>query len=403
MTLGTMAVDHEMRIDYEKLRKDRLQKTREQMAKHNLGALLVYDPDNVRYITSTKLGEWTSNKLGRYCLLARDHEPILFEIGSAIRTKKMLCPWIKDIRPGKNDMRGTMPPELGAAENSIAEIASILKEYGLEKEPIGVDILTVPMMKAFQKYGLIVEDGQQTMLDAQLIKTPEEIQLLEISAAMVDGAYYDVFNFIKPGVRENEVAALMRKRLVELGAENVHNVNVISGDRAYPHPHDFSDRIIRPGDMVFLDVVNDFNGYKTCYYRTFVCGKPTEKQKRIYKIAYEWLYNAIQLMKPGVSTAEIVKCWPTYKELGYENEYETLALELGHGVGISHWAKPVIGHQHSLKYPEILQENMHIAVETYYGEDGDAARIEEQVVITKDGCRVITKFPCDELLSTWNY
>lgn len=403
MTLGIMAVDHELRIDYDKLRKDRLQKTREQMEKDGLGALLVYDPDNVRYITSTKLGEWANNKLGRYCLLVRGQEPILFEIGSAIGTKKMLCPWIKDIRPGKNDMRGTMPTELAAAENSIKEIASILKDFNVDKEPVGVDILTVPMMKAFQKYGIIVEDGQQTMLNAQLIKTKEEIQLLEISAAMVDGAYWDVVNFIHPGVKENEVAALMRSRLVELGAENVHNVNVISGDRAYPHPHDFSDRIIRPGDMVFLDVVNDFNGYKTCYYRTFVCGNPTEKQKRIYKIAYDWLYDAINKIKPGVLTSEIVKCWPTYKELGYENEYETLALELGHGVGISHWSKPVIGHQCSIKYPELIQENMHIAVETYYGEEGDAARIEEQIVVTKDGCKVITKFPCDKLISCWTY
>ncbi len=403
MTLGTMAVDHELRIDYDKLRKDRLQKTREQMAKDSLGALLVYDPDNIRYITSTKLGEWTTNKLGRYCLLARGQEPILFEIGSAVRTKKMLCPWIKDIRPGKNDMRGTMQPELGAADNSIAEIASILRDFGLAKEPVGVDILTVPMMKAFQKYGIIVEDGQQTMLDAQLIKTTEEIQLLEISAAMVDGAYWDVINFIHPGVRENEVAALMRSRLVELGAENVHNVNVISGDRAYPHPHDFSDRIIRPGDMVFLDVVNDFNGYKTCYYRTFVCGRPTERQKRVYKIAYDWLYNSIKLVKPGASTSDIVKCWPTYKDLGYDDEFETMALELGHGVGISHWAKPIIGHQQSIKYPEVIKENMHIALETYNAEGEDAARIEEQVVVTKDGYKVITKFPCDELISCWSY
>lgn len=403
MTLGTMAVDHEMRIDYDKLRGDRLQKTREQMAKDNLGALLVYDPDNIRYITSTKLGEWTSNKLGRYCLLARDQEPILFEIGSAMRTKQLLCPWIKDIRPSKNDMRGTMPPELGASENSIREIYNILKEFNLEKEPVGVDYLTVPMMKAFEKLGFNIVDGQQTMLDAQTIKTKEEIQLLEISAAMVDGAYWDVINFVKPGVRENEVCALMRKRLIELGAENVHNVNVISGDRAYPHPHDFSDRIIRPGDMVFLDVVNDFNGYKTCYYRTFVCGRPTERQKRVYKKAYDWLYDAIKLIKPGVLTSEIAKCWPTYKDLGYNDEFETLALELGHGVGISHWAKPVIGHQHSLKYPEEIKEGMHIALETYYAEGEDAARIEEQVVVTKDGYKIITKFPCEELLSTWNY
>jgi len=103
-----------------------------------------------------------------------------------------------------------------------------------------------------QKFGLQVADGQATMQEAQKIKTHEEIQLLEISAAMVDGAYYDVMEAIKPGVKENEVCAVMRGRLIEMGAENVHNVNVISGDRAYPHPHDFSDRMIRPGDMYSL-------------------------------------------------------------------------------------------------------------------------------------------------------
>ena len=403
MTLGTMAVDHEMRVDFEKLRKDRLEKSRAQMKKDGLGALLVFDRDNIRYITSTKLGPWADDKLNRYALLAEGHDPILFEIGSAVPTKRMLCPWLSDIRPSKNDMRGSMTPLLKANEKVIGENYEILKAWNLDKAPIGVDMLTVPMMDAFMKFGMDVRDGQATMQEAQKIKTHEEIQLLEISAAMVDGAYYDVVEAIKPGIRENEVAAVMYKRLFELGAENVHNVNCISGDRAFPHPHDFSDRIIRPGDLVFLDIVNDYNGYKTCYYRTFCCGYPTQKQRDIYKKTYDWMYAAIEKIKPGVTTDEICRLWPTYKELGAKNEYETMALELGHGVGIAHWSKPVIGHQCSMEYPEVIEENMHFAVETYYGEDGDAARLEEQLVVTKDGCRVITKFPCAEPVACWKY
>jgi Xaa-Pro dipeptidase len=403
MTLGTMAVDHELRIDFDKLRRDRLEKTRVQMEKDGLGAVLVFDPDNVRYITSTKLGEWVNNKLNRYTLLAKGHDPILFEIGSAIGMKKLLCPWIKDIRPSKNDMRGSMTQKLNSNEMVIGEIYEILKGWNLHEAPIGVDILSVSLVKAFLKFGLDLQDGQATMQEAQKIKTKEELQLLEISAAMVDGAYYDVVEAIKPGVRENEICAVMRGRLVQMGAENVHNVNVISGDRAYPHPHDFSDRIIRPGDMVYLDVVNDFNGYKTCYYRTFCCGYPTEKQRRIYKKTYDWLYDAIKLIRPGMTTDKVCAVWPTYKELGAANEFETMALELGHGVGIAHWSKPVIGHQCSMKYPEVIEENMHFALETYYGEEGDAARIEEQVIVTKDGCKVITKFPCEEPVACWKY
>ena len=150
-----------------------------------------------------------NNKLNRYTLLAEGHDPILFEIGSAIGTKKMLCPWIKDIRPSKNDMRGSMTPLLKSNEKVIGEVYEILREWNLHEAPIGIDLLTVSMMQALVKFGMNVRDGQATMQEAQKIKTHEEIQLLEISAAMVDGAYYDVVEAIKPGVRENEVCACL--------------------------------------------------------------------------------------------------------------------------------------------------------------------------------------------------
>ena len=156
------------------------------MKKDGLGAVLLFDPDNVRYVTSTKLGEWVNNKLNRYTLLAEGHDPILFEIGSAIGTKKLLCPWIKDIRPSKNDMRGSMTPLLKSNEKVIGEVYEILKEWNLHEAPIGIDLLTVSMMQALVKFGMDVRDGQATMQEAQKIKTHEEIQLLEISAAMVE-------------------------------------------------------------------------------------------------------------------------------------------------------------------------------------------------------------------------
>ena len=136
-------------------------------------------------------------------------------------------------------MRGSMTPLLKANEKVIGEMYEILKAWNLDEAPIGIDLLTVSMMEALVKFGMDVRDRQATMQEAQKIKTHEEIQLLEISAAMVDGAYYDVVEAIKPGIRENEVAAVMRKRLLEMGAENVHNVNCDLGDRAFPHPMTF--------------------------------------------------------------------------------------------------------------------------------------------------------------------
>ncbi len=404
MTLGTMAVDREIRIDYGKLREDRLRKAKEKVKEYQLGAVLCFDPDNIRYITSTALGQWTNNKLARYCVLPGEKDPTLFEIGSAIGTKKVLSPWIKDrIRPSTNSMRGTIPPAVGAPQKCAEEIISLLKDYDVHKEPLGVDITDISLIRALEAGGVKVVDGQQAMLDAQMIKTNEEIELLKLATAMVDAAYWEVANFVSPGVRENEVAALIRQVLFNLGAEEVQNINVITGPRTHPHPHDFSDRIIRPGDLIFMDVVNVFNGYKTCYYRTFVCGSPTRKQKEIYQRCYDWLYTSIDKVKPGATTRDIAECWPGYEEIGpaYKNEHEALALEFGHGIGISHWGKPIISRGFSLEHPEEIKENMVIALETYVGDGTDGARIEEEVVVTKNGCEIITKFPSQELISCW--
>jgi Xaa-Pro dipeptidase len=401
-TLGTMATDCEIRIDYDKLRKDRVRKAKDQLKADGLGALLCFDPDAIRYITSTKLNDWTNNKLARSCLLAVNQDPILYEVGSAIETKKSLCPWIKDrIYPFVGGMRGSFPQAVvyENAEKFAKMVASCLKEFGVEKEPLGVDIAEIPFLQSLEKKGIRVVDGQQTILKAEAIKTPEEVDLIELSITLVEAAFWKVVNIARPGIKESEINAIMREELYILGAEEIQNINVISGNRAYPHPHDSSDRILRMGDMLFIDVVSVFNGYKTCYYQTFVIGKPSQKQLDIYKKTYDWLYNAVALIKPGLSTADIVKVWPTAQEIGLSSENEAFALQIGHGIGITHWAKPVMSRLFSLEYPEIIQEGNVFALETYGGSGNDGARIEEMFVVTKDGYRQLSKFPSKNLIS----
>ncbi len=402
MTLGTMATDCEIRIDYEKLRKDRLSKARSQLKKDGLGALLCFDPDAIRYITSTKLNDWTNNKLARACLLAADQDPILYEIGSAIRTKEALCPWMKGrIFPFIGGFRGSFPAPvvLANTQKFAAAVAALLREFGVGKETLGIDFVEVPLIQALQKEGIRVGDGQQTLLAAQTIKTTEEIELIETSISIVEAAFWQVVHNAHPGKRESEISGLMRKVMYELGTEEIQNINVITGNRAYPHPHDFSDRIIRPGDMIYIDVVNVFNGYKTCYYQTFCCGKASARQLEVYKRCRDWLWAAIDLIKPGVTTADVARAWPSAQEIGYENESEAFALQLGHGVGITHWAKPVISRLFSLDHPEEIQENMVFALETYAGSGNDGVRIEEMLTVTRDGYRLLTKFPSENLIS----
>ena len=402
MTLGLMAKDCEIRVDYEKLRRDRLRKTREQMRKEGLATLLVFDSDWIRYITSTKANDWANNKLLRSALLTEGQEPVLYELGSGIQAKRALCPWIADrMHPSIGTWRGAFPRAV-VSENArkfARMVKGHLEAFGAAKEPVGVDITEMPILRALEAEGLKVVDGQQAMLEASKIKTPEEVELIETSISIVEAAFWEVIERTKPGVRELDIAAFMRETMYRLGAEEMQNINVISGNRSHPHPHDFSDRMLRMGDMLFIDVVSVFNGYKTCYYQTFCIGRPSKKQLEVHKRCYDWLFAAIDMVKPGVSTAEIAKVWPSAEELGLSSEAEAFALQVGHGIGITHWAKPVVSRMFSFEHPETIEEGMVMAFETYCGQGNDGARIEEQFVVTKDGIRMLSKFPSKDLIA----
>jgi len=217
---------------------------------------------------------------------------------------------------------------------------------------------------------------------------------------MVDAAYENLYEFLRPGVRENETVGVVAKTLYDLGSEYVEGVNAISGERCSPHPHVFSDRLIRPGDPAFFDILHSYNGYRTCYYRTFAVGSASSAQKDAYTRAREYMDRAIALVKPGATTADIVAVWPKAQEFGFPDEEAAFALQYGHGVGLSIWEKPIFSRLTSFDHPELIEEGMVFALETYWpAADGwGAARIEEEVVVTATGCEVITKFPAEELL-----
>jgi Xaa-Pro aminopeptidase len=258
----------------------------------------------------------------------------------------------------------------------------------------------MPVLAALAAEGIQCVDGQQVFLEARRTKTADEISLLTQACAMVDAAYTQLYEFLRPGVRENECVGLVSKVLYDLGSEYVEGVNAISGERCSPHPHVYSDRLIRPGDPAFFDILHSHLGYRTCYYRTFAVGSASVAQRDAYVRAREYMDASIALVKPGATTAEIVALWPRAQEFGYPDEMAAFALQYGHGVGLSIWEKPIFSRLVSLDHPEVLEEGMVFALETYWpASDGwSAARIEEELVVTADGCEVITKFPAEELL-----
>ncbi|MBI2490502.1 MAG: aminopeptidase P family protein [Candidatus Rokubacteria bacterium] len=398
---GHMQVDFEERVDFRRLHAYRLGRVRQALAGSGLGALLVFDQYNIRYISSTVIGEWARDKLIRWSLLTGTGEPWVWDFGSAARHHKLHAPWIPERQSlaGMVGMRGAVSPKAGLFKKAAQEIKDILRSEGVAGMPLGIDLVEPPFLFALQEAGVRVADGQQVMLEARMITSQDELTLLNMAAAMVDGVYQDIYEALKPGVRENEIVALATKRLYEMGSDCVEAINSISGERCSPHPHNFTDRIIRPGDQAFFDIIMSFIGYRTCYYRTFNVGKATRAQVDAYTKAREWMDEAIALIKPGVTTDRIARAFPKAQEIGFESEMAAFGLNFCHGIGLGLHERPIISRLNSFDDPMELQAGMMFAVETYCpATDGtSAARIEEEVIVTPKGAQIITLFPADEL------
>jgi len=403
-----MGVDYEERVDFARLRNYRLGRAKAALESSECGAFLLFDFYNIRYTTQTWIGGALGDKMTRYALLTRTaDDPWLWDFGSAVRHHQIYSNWLPDenCRPGMLGMRGAVAPSAGLMESAIREIKGILEDAGLSDAPVGVDIVEPPFLFEMQRQGLTVVDCQQRMLDAREIKSADEIMLLTQAAAMVDGVYQDIVEVLKPGIRENEIVALVNQRLYSMGSDQVEAVNAISGERCNPHPHNFTDRLIRPGDQAFFDIIHSFNGYRTCYYRTFNVGSATPSQHDAYTKAREWMDASIQMVRPGVGTDEVAAVWPKASEFGFDNELAAFGLQFGHGLGLGLHERPIISRLNSMKEPIELKEGMVFALETYCpASDGySAARIEEEVVVTADGPRILSLFPAQDLVIANKY
>jgi Xaa-Pro dipeptidase len=396
-----MGVDYEERVDFDRLRNYRIDRAKKSLETSECGSFLLFDFYNIRYTTQTWIGGALGDKMTRYALLARGQDPYLWDFGSAVRHHKMYSRWVDDDnwRAGMLGLRGAVSPDAGLMRTAVAEIKGLLEDFGVADMPVGMDIVEPPFLFEMERQGLKVVDAQQLMLDAREIKSQDEIILLSQAAAMVDGVYQDIVDVLKPGIRENEIVALANKRLYEMGSDQVEAINAISGERCNPHPHNFTDRLIRPGDQAFFDIIHSFNGYRTCYYRTFGVGSATDSQRDAYKIAREWMDVAIQAVRPGVGTDQIAKLWPKAGEFGFANEMAAFGLQFGHGLGLGLHERPIISRLNSIENPVEIKEGMVFALETYCpASDGfSAARIEEEVVVTSKGVEVLTRFPAQEL------
>src|SRR5262245_8619027 len=218
-----MSVDWESRVDFDRLRRHRMQRVQAELKASELGALLLYDMNNIRYTTAAHIGNWARDKYFRCVLITRDAQPVMWDIGSAAKQHQMHNPWIskENWRPAVSSWRGSIPEEVGVERANGRRIADILRERGLANEPVGVDIIEIPVLKALEAEGLHVANGEQVMQRARAIKSVDEVALLETAATMVDAAYDQLFRHMRVGAKESEMVAVVNSVLYNMGSEYV--------------------------------------------------------------------------------------------------------------------------------------------------------------------------------------
>jgi Xaa-Pro aminopeptidase len=396
---STTSTDWQARVDFDRLRRDRLARARMMMDEQDLGALVCFVGENVRYLTGVYQGNWKNNIFIRYAVLPRDGEPILFETaGSDLECAKIDAPWLNgNIRPAITWKWAETAEEM--MSNRMAEsIVSALRESGVEHERVGIDIYDPSAAAAFERAGITTTSAWPTMSAARVVKTPDEIECLKISSAFGDSSFWKIENeWLKPGVREADITAEVNKFLYENGFDFVYDIIVASGGNTSPYRRWHTDKMIRLGDLVIIDQnAIGPGGYFVDFVRCFKVGKKwTPKEKDLYKECHESMYAAIEMMKAGNTTADVAAKFPKYAD----DEYGTVTLQqFAHSIGLSLYEGMWISRAYSLDYPVELKENMYFACETFAGHPGleQTVRLEENLLVTKDGPIVFTKYPFDE-------
>jgi len=405
-SFGSVGMDWQERINWQRMREYRLGRAREAMRRHELGAILCMYDENVRYITSTLTPGWNRLKPGlRYAILVEGLEPILFEQGDIGIHVEKHSPWLlkENIRHSFSWIKGAAGPASEVqVDKFIKALLEALEEAGVRNMPLGVDFIDINMMRGFEKAGITWTDGMTPMMEARAVKNQDEQEAMRIVGAIGDAMHYEFSQFLKPGLTENQVTAFGMKYLYDIpGMEDVEDIIVSSGPNAWPNWRNFSDRIIRPGEIVIIDLAAlTWNGFKSCYYRTYCAGgKPTAEQNDYYAMALGWLNDSIAEVRPGASTRDIASKWPDAMELwGYEDEDQAAANLWGHGLGLAQYDMPVISRIWSLDFPQEIQEGMVFALETQHGKVHDfGVRIEEMIIVQKDGPELITTFNVNEI------
>jgi Xaa-Pro aminopeptidase len=370
--------------------------------------LLINDP-NVRYVTG--LAMTGGSGADHYTLLTEDGDIIHWDTADHASNQKFNCPWLDDIRyacPGLGNVprASTSASARDWLKDKMAEtVYTAMEEYGVDREPIGIDVGNDALIKKFEDRGVDIDTAAATdiMLDARKVKTRDEIECLRQVAAICEAGFQKITETAKPGMRESEVWGEAVGELWRHGAM-AQGGYVTSGPNTWPkHQANTTDRAIRPNDLVYADFYNiGYLGYRSCYYRTFSMGEPTQAQKDAYEKARDDLYDVLERIEPGATTDEICKGFPEEEGehmdwYGADDFWQMTTNHWAHGLGLQLYETPLIWRGISPDHPIEIEEGMTMAVETMQPADRQGVRVEEMVVVRENGVEILSEWPVGEI------
>jgi Xaa-Pro dipeptidase len=400
---GQFNVGYEQRIDVRELRQQRVARAQAERDRADLDAILVFKDENMRYLTDLRaqLIAGKSTALNG-ALLVAGRAPILFCSGGERARVDVTMPWITEVH--------TIPiiEERSLVFGFVKDILGpVLAAHGLTRARLGLDEANFILVEAIGTLlpDISLADGDTPLQMARRIKLPGELILLEEASALADAVTISGAQAITAGgVRENDIAAQAMHTLFSLGGEYAHVMTpfVASGEHMAPPNRISSDKIIREGDLVFVDIGGSWAGYFGDVARTTVCGRPSQRQKEIYTAVYEGLRAGIEQMRPGRTNEDAARAIRAVaKEYGLENNF--LSLFIGHGVGMGANEPPYIGEVLPGSKEYEFEPGMVFAVEPLIFvpgvRGGGGVRLEEMVTITDGPAHVLSRAPfADDLI-----
>jgi Xaa-Pro dipeptidase len=398
---GAFGVDYEARIDFAALREQRLERAHGALAASPLDALLLWKDENVRFLSGLRpqIIQGKSALLNG-CLLAGDGSLVLFCSGGEVDRVRSVMPWVESVE--------TVPimEARGLIAGTVAEvIAPVLERHGLAAAAIGLDELAYAQVEELSRVLPEAElaDGDAVMQSVRLIKSDAELAVMQEACAIGEAVTESAIAAVEPGVREYDVVAEAMHTLYRLGGEMAHLATpfVASGEHMSPPNRFASDKLIREGDLVFIDIGAMWCGYYSDIGRTVICGEPSARQREIFTAVRHALAAATDAMRPGNTNDDVAAAVRAEGERHGLGE-SFLSLFIGHGIGMGANEPPYRGEALPGAETVELRAGMTMAIEPLIWEPdvpgGGGVRLEDTIVVADGGGVALTRTGFDERL-----